>query len=132
MNERPKRVRNASTELLIAAQYHRENPTPAEACLWEAIRHKKLDGLRFRSQHPVETFIFDFYCPAYKLIIEVDGSIHDNPDTQEHDQLRDEWVEAHGYNVLRLRNDEILTNLPATLQKIQNHIAALTPSENNE
>jgi len=119
----PQRVRHASPELIRFAQHHRRQPTPAEAILWEALRGKQLQGVRFRRQHPVETFIFDFYCPIHKLVLEVDGTSHDSPRAHESDTERDAWVQAHGYRVLRLRNEEILGNLPAVLERIQSAIA---------
>jgi very-short-patch-repair endonuclease len=57
----------------------RKHPTPSEALLWEHLQGRSLCGARFRSQHPVETFIFDFYCPESRLVIEVDGGIHEQP-----------------------------------------------------
>jgi very-short-patch-repair endonuclease len=133
MHERRKRVRNVSAELSLLAKRLRDSPTSAEVRLWEAIHNKKLDGVRFRFQHPVETFIFDFYCSAHKLVIEVDGSIHTNPDVHEHDMLRDEWVQAHGYHVLRIRNEDIFADLPAVLKRIQDFIQLLPePNETDE
>jgi very-short-patch-repair endonuclease len=119
MPERPQGVRNVSPELRAVARQHRDHLTPAEARLWEAIRNKQLEGLRFRRQHAVETFIFDFYCPACKLVLEVDGSVHDSPDAKEHDAERDVWVQAHGYRVLRIRNEEVFEDLPKVLALIR-------------
>ena len=112
------RVRLASAELTGVAQRLRSNMTPAEQALWNALSNRQLRGLRFRAQHPVETFILDFYCPACKLVVEVDGDVHDQEQIVQHDKARAEHLEARGYRVLRFRNDEVLTDLPSVLQRI--------------
>ena len=109
-------VRGVSPELRLAAAQLRGQMTPAEQVLWEALREKKLAGLRFRAQHPVGQFILDFYCPACKLGIELDGSVHDN--TAEEDAARTAHLEAYGYRVLRFQNSEVLTEIAAVLARI--------------
>ena len=102
----------------------RNNPTPAETELWKHIRSRKLLGRRFLRQHPVmyeqighEYFYFipDFYCYEEKLIIELDGRIHDYRVPQ--DVRRQEILESRGYRIIRFRNDE-LNNLNQVLDKI--------------
>ncbi|HEY9867286.1 MAG TPA: DUF559 domain-containing protein, partial [Candidatus Obscuribacterales bacterium] len=93
------RIRGTHQEIEEAARRLRRELTPAESILWEALRGRQLDGLKFRCQHPVGKFILDFYCPSVKLVIEVDGGIHDQQ--QEYDQARTEKLEAFGYRVLR-------------------------------
>ncbi len=110
------RVRGVSFNVQKAARSLRDNMTPAEGLLWSALRNKQLLGLRFRRQHAVGNFILDFYCPACKLAIEVDGAVHD--DRQTEDALRTQKLEQHGYQVLRFRNEEILNNLNQVLQII--------------
>ncbi|MGC4043516.1 MAG: endonuclease domain-containing protein [Armatimonas sp.] len=112
-------MRNASLELIGFARDHRKAPTPAEATLWNALRNRQLDGLRFRRQHPVATFIFDFYCPALALVIELDGDYHKVASQQERDAERTAIQELKGYRVLRFRNEEVLTDLPVVLQTIR-------------
>lgn len=92
------------------------NPTPAEERLWQALRRRQLNGLRFRRQHVFERFIVDFYCPAVALVIEVDGDIHDRQ--QEYDALRTEFLEALGLFVLRFRNEDVFENLPGVIERI--------------
>ena len=60
------------------AQNLRKNQTKAESFLWELLRRKQLNNLKFRRQHPIGDYIADFYCPEKNLVIELDGSIHDN------------------------------------------------------
>lgn len=78
------RIRGTTKEIEEAARLLRQQLTPAEAKLWEALRGHQLKGLKFRCQHPIGRFIVDFYCPSLKLVIEVDGSIHTQQ--QDYDQ----------------------------------------------
>jgi very-short-patch-repair endonuclease len=116
-SEQPDRIRSTTSSIVQAARSLRQNLTPAEEHLWEALRNKQLMGLRFRCQHPVGRFILDFYCPAGKLAIEVDGSIHDLQQAQ--DEARSREIESHGYEVLRFRNEEVLGNLTQVLTTIE-------------
>ena len=100
------------------AQEMRREPTPAEDYLWQQLKGSSLAGLKFRHQHGIDPFIVDFYCAEYRLVIEVDGPIHDQQTEQ--DQFRQEMLEADGYRVLRFTNDEVLTNRGAVLTRIVN------------
>ena len=111
------RVRGTTPEIEAAARQLRQNMTPAEQRLWDALRNKQLDGLKFRTQHPVGPFILDFWCPARKLVVEVDGGIHDYQ--ADADEARTHQLEAFGYNVLRFRNQEVMDDLPAVLERIR-------------
>ena len=79
------------------AQELRLKLTPAEEMLWSRIGNKQLDGLRFRSQHPIGRYIADYYCHELKLVVEVDGDIHDG--RQEYDENRDAFLAADGYTI---------------------------------
>ena len=109
------RYRHATPELVARARQLRREGTPAERILWEALRGRQLQGMRFRRQHPIETFILDFYCPQHKLVVEVDGGIHTEPTVRERDEERQRWIEAHGYEFLRFTNEEVLHELPRVL-----------------
>ena len=113
-------IRGATLEIERRARELRRQMTPAEKKLWQAIRRKQVDGLRFRAQHPVGRFILDFYCPEHKLVIEVDGSIHE--DNRERDAERTACLAAFGYTVLRVKNDEIEDDLSAVLKVIRDTI----------
>ncbi|WP_339846491.1 leucine--tRNA ligase [uncultured Dokdonia sp.] len=106
---------NNAALLLERAKEMRENPTPAEAALWESLKSKNL-GDKFRRQHPIDAFIPDFVCLSKKLIIEVDGGIHDTQVDQ--DEERTAILEDLGYTVLRFRNEEVLANLEEVLETI--------------
>jgi very-short-patch-repair endonuclease len=111
-----RRIRGTTPEIEAAARHLRANPTPAEAKLWEALKGKQLNGLKFRQQHPVEQFILDFYCPSCKLVIEIDGEIHG--DRQEYDQARTEKLNTLGYQVIRFSNTEVMNNFQSVLSQI--------------
>jgi adenine deaminase/very-short-patch-repair endonuclease len=87
---------------------HRSNPTQAEIVLWEGLRGKKLGGFKFRRQHIIDCFIADFVCLAKKLIIEVDGLIHQLPENIISDKERTEVLNKLGFEVIRFTNDEVL------------------------
>jgi very-short-patch-repair endonuclease len=100
------------------ARQKRREPTPAEEQVWQKLRNKQLLGLKFRRQHTIERFIVDFYCPEARLVLEVDGAIHDY--TEEEDARRQEFLESFGLQVLRFTNEQVL-NYPDTVLE---HIAA--------
>ena len=96
----------------------RNNMTPAEEELWRLLRKHKLSGRKFRRQHSIGSYIIDFYCASEKLVIEVDGSVHDTPVAVANDQLRDETLQQLGYKVIRIRNSEVFEQPEVVLQKI--------------
>jgi len=93
----------------------RKDPTDAEAVLWSILRAKRLEGMRFRRQHPIENYIVDFICLEEKLIIEVDDSQHAE---NKYDEKRDARLKELGFIVLRFWNDEILKNSDGMAQMI--------------
>ena len=117
LEDRSPRIRGVAGAVQQAALLLRADMTPAEARLWEALRAKRLNGLRFRTQHPVGKFVLDFYCPACKLAIELDGSVHD--ENAEQDAARTGHLEAYGYRVLRFSNEQVMAELPAVLAQIR-------------
>jgi very-short-patch-repair endonuclease len=127
MNEKTtRRIRGTTPKIEAAARQLRQQLTPAEARLWGAIRNRQLNGLRFRCQHPVGRFIVDFYCPADRLAIEIDGDIH--LDRIEYDTARTDRLEDYGYRVIRFKNDEVLTNLDRVLNEIVRFASKLESS----
>lgn len=104
------------------AEEMRKSPTPAEEMLWNLLSGKKLEGYKFRRQHIIGQYIVDFVCLETGLIIEADGSVHDSKEAIENDKQRTEWLESKEFRVLRLRNDEILSNIDSTLEKIKGQL----------
>ncbi|HEX6368940.1 MAG TPA: endonuclease domain-containing protein [Longimicrobium sp.] len=109
-------IRGTSRELEAAARSMRRQPTRAEEVLWSALQKKQVAGLKFRRQHPVDRFVLDFYCPSHKLVVEVDGGVHDQQ--TERDAERTKVLEAYGYRVLRFRNEQVMSELPKVVQEI--------------
>lgn len=93
----------------------RHEPTKAENLLWQMLRGKKLEGMKFRRQEPLGPYIVDFLCHDHKLIIEADGNQHAQSAS---DIDRDSYFESQGYRVLRFWNDEIENDCDAVAQKI--------------
>jgi len=94
----------------------RQSETPAECLLWQHLRDRQLAGLKFRRQHPIAGFIADFYCAEQRLIVEIDGAVHDGQ--AESDAERSRLLELEGYRIIRFRNEEVLGNLAVVLQRI--------------
>ncbi len=102
------------------AKQLRKRPTEAETKLWNRLRRKQLDGLRFRRQAPIGPYIVDFFCPTAKLVVELDGGQHA---TQEaYDERRTQWLEARGYQVRRFWNNDVLENIEGVLGEIQRSV----------
>ncbi len=81
--------------------------TLPEVMLWQILRGDRLNGLRFRRQHPIGPYILDFFCSAPRLAIEVDGAMHGYVERARHDAIRDAWLEAQGIKVLRLKAEDV-------------------------
>jgi very-short-patch-repair endonuclease len=94
----------------------RHEPTPAENRLWQRLRGRRVQDMKFRRQHAIERFIVDFYCADVRLIVEVDGPIHDY--TLEEDAVRQEFLEGLGFQVIRFSNDEVLQSLEEVIERI--------------
>ena len=102
----------------------RRKMTPSEKKLWQRLRNHKIAGLKFRRQHPIRWYISDFYCHEARLVIEVDGPIHQNADRAEHDRQRDGVMEELGIKVLRFSNNQVRFHLPRVLKEIKNTAVA--------
>ncbi len=100
------------------AKENRTHQTQAEEALWEALRGKQL-GEKFRRQHIIGDFIVDFISFTSKLVIEVDGGYHNNPEQTEADNLRTKFLNEAGFRVLRFTNEEVLNNIDDVLAKIK-------------
>ena len=95
---------------LVRARKLRRTMTKPEVALWLHLREDKLAGLRFRRQHPIGSYILDFYCASAKLCIEIDGQTHGTPDAQRYDDARTMWLERQGIRVLRFTTSDILSD----------------------
>jgi very-short-patch-repair endonuclease len=117
-------------EIEEKARVLRNNMTLAEILLWSRLRMRQIDGYKFRRQQKIFDYVVDFYCHELKLIIEVDGEVHSLPEQAEKDENRDKILKLNGYNIFRLSNNEIETDLPASVNKIKSFISTnLSPSQ---
>ena len=91
-------------------------PHPAEDRLWQQLRNRRLCDAKFRRQYTIDRFIVDFFCSKAKLIVEVDGTIHDY--TQEEDAVRQEFLEAQGLHVMRFTNAAVMKEMGTVLSRI--------------
>ncbi len=123
MTRRDGRQRASSTTRMRAGWLRRQATGP-EQRLWSALQGKQLAGLRFRCQHPIEPYIVDFYCPAARLAIELDGVSHD--DRARYDRQRTRWLQQQGIHVLRFTNEDVLTNLDGVLECIARVVTSKT------
>lgn len=94
----------------------RQNMTPAEKILWQALRTNKLQGFHFRQQQVIDGFIVDFYCHTAGLVVEVDGGIH--LQQVEYDIARERVIAARGLRILRFTNAQVEQNLSEILNQI--------------
>ena len=98
-----------------------------EGLLWAALRGRRLDGIRFRRQHPEGPYILDFYCEEAMLAVEVDGAVHEHPDQQAHDARRTEWLGLRGIAVYRIAARDVLRNLEGVLTSIRQRVRRTPP-----
>ena len=101
-----------------AAKKLRANTTPHERILWCALKELPIEGTHFRRQAPIGRYVVDFFCPAKRLIIELDGGHHNAAATAQHDSERQAWLEKEGYRVIRFWNSDITGDLRAVMEKI--------------
>src|ERR671912_231420 len=94
-----------SRELRERAKELRRTMTPAETILWEQLRHNHLNGLQFRRQQIIDSYIVDFYCHEKALVVEIDGEIHKLQTA--YDEERDNHLVARGFRVLRISNEDV-------------------------
>lgn len=114
-------------EILSAnAQENRNNPTQAEAVLWELLKNNNL-GAHFRRQHIILDYIADFVCFGKRLIIEADGGYHYTPEQQQEDRIRENRLQELGFEILRFDNNEILCNPEGVVSKIKDRLAHRSP-----
>ncbi|MBO9557946.1 MAG: DUF559 domain-containing protein [Caulobacter sp.] len=98
-----------------------------EVKLWQAIRNGQVDGLKFRRQHPIGPFVLDFFCPAHKLAVEVDGQDHYFEDRAERDLARDRWLARHGIMTLRIPARWVLHSVDNAVMAIREQLTHLPP-----
>ncbi len=105
----------------------RRDQTDAEKILWQKLRNRQLYGMKFFRQYSVGPYILDFYCPKSKLAIELDGGQHAEDDQRDYDEHRSEYLEAHGIEVIRFWNNEVLRNIDGVLSRVAERVTPSIP-----
>jgi imidazole glycerol-phosphate synthase subunit HisF len=114
----------ASHLIFENAKKLRRNMTAAETFLWQHLR-AGLNGFKFRRQHPIGLYIADFYCHKVRLIIEVDGSIHNLSDIKDSDELREGELMKWGYTAIRFTNEQVMKTAEEVLKIISEKMLEL-------
>ena len=119
---KPSRIFN-KPESKQRRQALRQQMTEPEKCLWKILRKQQM-GVKFRRQHGIGNYIVDFYCTELKLAIEVDGDSHYSENSQNHNDVRDRFLQSLGVATLRLRNDDVMKNIEGVHQHLMQKLAS--------
>ena len=106
----------------------RQSQTSAEKILWDRLLRHQLNGLKFKRQHRIGRYIADFFCGELRLIVEVEGRIHEKKEQIEYDKERFAEFEVRGYQVFRAKNEEVIEGIEDVLRKILKVKDAKEPS----
>jgi len=106
--------------LSVFAKQNRRNATPAEDKLWQEVRNRKVQGCKFRRQHPINGFIPDFVCLEKKLIVEIDGEYHSEEEQKNYDEQRTKWLAVNNYKLIRFTNEEVLNKTNYVIEVVGN------------
>ncbi len=115
-------------EEIALARGLRKRQTDAERALWSKLRNKQIEGVKFRRQQPIGSYIVDFVSLERKLIIEIDGGQYNQRKVREKDEEREKWLKEKGYQILRFWNNDVLTNIEGVLEKIKETLEEISPS----
>ena len=107
----------------------RNNMPPIEALVWSRLRYNQVLGYKFRRQYSVGPYVIDFYCPALKLAVEIDGDSHFVTDAIENDERRQAFIESFGIHFLRFTNRDVNRQLEAVLEKIYRVVQEMTEQD---
>lgn len=110
----------ASYLIFENAKVLRKSMTDAEKALWFHLKQKP-DGFKFRRQHPLGVYIADFYCHKLKLVIELDGSVHNVEEVKINDEIRQRVIEESGIKVIRFTNERVFNDLEMVIQEIKSY-----------
>ena len=117
MKGRGKKTDQMTNKLTKFAKTLRKRSTDAEVLLWQKLRARQLEGIKFRRQQPIKDFIVDFVSFEKRIVIELDGGQHAR--AKDIDRGRDKFFEENGFTVLRFWNSEVLENLDGVLERIR-------------
>jgi very-short-patch-repair endonuclease len=114
----PPRIRLQEGASRTVAKKLRKQMTDAEVILWSRLRGNQLEGLKFRRQHPIKSYVADFACVEARLVVEIDGATHSTAAEREHDAIRNKVLGREGWRILRVSNKDVCKNINETLQLI--------------
>jgi len=119
----PRRVEKIHNEKRLKAVRRdlRNNAMPAEARLWECLKQRRLQGRKFRRQHSIGAYVVDFYCPAEKLVVELDGAPHQDALRRVYDAERASYLVEQGLQIVRFDNRTVFEDLDTVLEGIAWH-----------
>jgi len=104
-------------QLIALAREMRHAPTRSEDMFWQAVRNRRLDGVKFRRQQVITPFIVDFFVPSHRLVIEIDGGVHE--ESKESDALREQFLSECGLQVLRVTDFDVERGLEGVLETVR-------------
>jgi very-short-patch-repair endonuclease len=107
----------------------RKRRTKAELILWESLKSEKVFNCKFKQQHPIVQFIVDFYSHSIKLVIEVDGDVHNSEETKEYDENRTIFLNDLGITVIHFTNELVEQNIEKVVSDIKNTIIKIQLEE---
>lgn len=96
----------------------RQQPIPSEAKFWMLLRNRQYRGLKFRRQYSIGWYILDFYCPALRLAIEIDGESHLARGRDIRDEQRQQWIERLGITVVRFLSSDVINNFDGVIERL--------------
>jgi len=102
----------------LQARDLRKRQTPAEKALWRILRDRRLGSLKFRRQFPIDPFVADFCCWEIRLVLELDGPIHDEPQPVARDRERDAFLRGSGFTILRFPNERVFGDASGVIAEI--------------
>lgn len=100
----------------------RNTATPAENALWQILKGKQLNGAKFRRQHSVGNYVLDFYCPEFKLAIELDGQGHFEEAQMLKDAEREKFINEFGIKIIRIENKNVFENVDSVITFIEENL----------
>jgi very-short-patch-repair endonuclease len=117
-----KLFQGANSKLFEFSKALRQKQTEAEDIMWQCLRNRKILGFKFRRQHPLDKYIADFYCYEVKLVVEVDGGIHNRLENREYDKGRSDELRELGITVIRFTNEEVSDHIEMVLNVIRRYL----------
>ncbi|MGH9358061.1 MAG: endonuclease domain-containing protein [Terriglobia bacterium] len=116
-----------SQRTITRARKLRQDSTNAEWLAWKLLRNRAALGVKFRRQHPLGSFVVDFYCPERHLAVELDGSVHSQPSQQRRDESKERFLRQQGVHVLRISNGWVLEDPEGFVRKVLESLPSPVP-----